>query len=438
MIMNGKPMRLLLTFIFMTFAMPAWATLEIDISKGHLDPMPIAIPDFVGASDPEREIGAQIAGLIRANLERSGLFRPLDPASFIEHQTNINVQPRFADWRIIKTDALLSGRLVMESDNRMRIEFRLWDVLAETQLVGLQLATTPENWRRIGNKISDVIYQKLTGETGYFDTRIVFIAETGPKTDRVKRLAIMDQDGANPTFLTSGKYTVLTPRFSPTAQQITYMSYASRTPSVFLFNIETGRQEVLGDFPGMTFAPRFSPDGTKVIMSLVQGGNSDVWVMDLRTRQRTRLTSSPAIDTSPSFSPDGSRIVFNSDRGGTPQLYVMNADGSGIHRISFGKGTYSAPVWSPRGDLIAFTKSLNRKFHIGVMRPEGDVERILTTAYLDEGPTWSPNGRVLMFTREPRPGSGPHIWSIDLTGANLRQVPTPGDASDPAWSPLIQ
>ncbi len=431
-------MRFILVFALMLLASPAWARLEIDITKGHLDPMPIAVPDFLGTTDPERETGAKIAALIAQNLTRSGLFKPLDKASFIEHQSNINVQPRFADWRIIHTDALVAGQITIDKDNRMQVAFRLWDVLSEQQLVGLQLASTPENWRRIAHKVSDAIYRKLTGENGYFDTRIVFISESGPKTDRVKRLAIMDQDGANPTFLTSGNYTVLTPRFSPTAQQITYMSYATRTPSVYLFNIETGRQEALGDFPGMTFAPRFSPDGGKVIMSLVQGGNSDIWVMNLRTRQRQRLTSAPAIDTSPSFSPDGAHIVFNSDRGGSPQLYVMNADGSGIHRISFGEGRYSAPVWSPRGDLIAFTQQYKGKFHIGVIRPDGSGERILTTAYLDEGPTWSPNGRVLMFTRETRPGAGPHIWSIDLTGSNLRKVATPEDSSDPAWSPLIQ
>lgn len=431
-------LKLILVLWVLLLAMPAFASLEIDITRGHLDPTPLAIPDFTGSSDPEREIGQQIAGVVRDNLQRSGLFKVLDPASYIEQQRNIDMQPKFAEWRVINADALLAGRVVIENDNRVRVDMRLWDVFAETHLLGQQMGTTPENWRRIAHKISDAIYQKLTGESGYFDTRVVFIAESGPKINRTKRLAIMDQDGANTTFLTPGSYTVLTPRFSPTAQQITYLSYSTMVPSVFLFNIETGRQEVLGDFPGMTFSPRFSPDGKKVIMSLVQAGNSDIWVMDLRTRRRTRLTSSSAIDTSPSFSPDGSKIVFNSDRGGSPQLYVMNADGSGIRRISFNQGRYSAPVWSPRGDLIAFTQQNKGKFHIGVLRPDGEGERILTTAYLDEGPTWSPNGRVLMFTREDRPGAGPNIYSIDLTGSNLRRITTPGDSSDPAWSPLIE
>jgi TolB protein len=317
------------------------------------------------------------------------------------------------------------------------VDFRLWDVFGEQQMIGLQYTTTPENWRRVAHKISDAIYKRLTGEESYFDTRIVFVAESGPKTNRIKRLAIMDQDGANPSFLTDGSYWVMTPRFSPTAQQITYMSYEGDRARVFLFNIETGRREVLGSFNGMTFAPRFSPDGQSVLMSLDTNGNSEVYRIDLRTRASERLTNSPAIDTSPSAAPDGSRIVFNSDRGGSPQLYVMNADGSGVTRISFGDGRYMTPVWSPRGDLIAFTKQRGGRFYIGVMRPDGSGERLLTESFLDEGPTWSPNGRVIMFFREPI-GQSPSIWSVDLTGMNQRRVQTPGAASDPAWSPLLQ
>ncbi|MFZ4602956.1 MAG: Tol-Pal system beta propeller repeat protein TolB [Caulobacterales bacterium] len=418
-------------------ASPARAAIEIDITRGHLNPMPVAAPDFIAAPGADPRIGQQISALIRSNLERSGLFRPVDQAAYIEKVADINVQPRFADWRIISAQALVVGQTTQLPDGRVRIEFRLWDVTAEQEVFGLQYATTPENWRRIAHKISDAIYERLTGEKGYFDTRVVFVAESGPKTRRVKRLAIMDQDGANPSYLTSGDYMVLTPRFSPTAQQITYMSYESGAPRVFLFNIETGRQEVLGQFPGMTFAPRFSPDGASVLLTMEQGGNSDVYRMDLRSRQRVRLTENPAIDTSPSGSPDGSQIVFNSDRGGSPQLYVMKSDGSDQKRISFGDGRYSTPVWSPRGDLIAFTKQSGGRFQIGVMRPDGSAERILSESYLDEGPTWSPNGRVVMFFREPRPGAGPSLFSVDLTGQNLRPAPTPTQASDPAWSPLL-
>jgi TolB protein len=408
---------------------------RIDVTEGHLNPMPVAVVDFLGQSGPAQQVGRDVAQVIRANLDRSGLFRPIEPAAFIERINAMEVPPRFADWRIIDAQALVVGQVTPLPDGRIRIEFRLWDVFAQESMTGFQYATTPDNWRRIAHRISDQIYEQLTGERGYFDTRIVFVSESGPRTRRIKRLMIMDQDGANPFFLTSADAMVLTPRFSPSTQMITYMSFETGSPRVFLYNLETNRREVLGDFPGMTFAPRFSPDGTRVVFTLDMNGNSEIFTMDLRTRARQRLTNHAAIDTSPSYSPDGSQIVFNSDRGGSPQLYVMNADGSGQRRISFGQGRYSTPVWSPRGDLIAFTRQ-SGGFAIGVMRPDGSGERILTESYLDEAPTWSPNGRVIMFFREGR-GTGARLWSVDLTGRNLRQIPTQTDASDPAWSPLL-
>ncbi|MGE3302634.1 MAG: Tol-Pal system beta propeller repeat protein TolB [Hyphomonadaceae bacterium] len=418
-------------------ASPARAALQVDITQGNLDPLPIATVNFAGATPQAAAAGADIASVIRADLDRSGLFRSVDPAAFIERQPDPGAQPRFADWRIINAQALVVGRATMLPDGRLHAEFRLWDVAGEAYVMGREYKTTPESWRRIAHKVADAIYEQLTGEKGYFDSRIVYVAESGQKTRRVKRLAIMDQDGANPSFLTSGAYQVLTPRFSPATQQITYMSFETGKPRVFLFNIETGRQEVLGDFTGMTFAPRFTPDGASVLFTQEAGGNSEIYRMDLRSRARARLTNSPAIDTSPSASPDGAQIVFNSDRGGSPQLYVMDANGGEPRRISFGEGRYMTPVWSPRGDLIAFTKQTGGQFAIGVMRPDGGGERILAQSYLDEGPTWSPNGRVIMFFRQSAPGAGPSIWSVDLTGQNLRRIQTTGDASDPAWSPLL-
>ncbi len=412
---------------------PASAALHVDVTQGNIQPLPIAIPDFIGASQ-----GAQVAGVIRADLERSGLFRPLDPKSFLEQVRDINVPPQFNNWRVINAQALVTGQTTMQPDGRLRADFRLWDIFGETQMLGLQFSTTPENWRRIAHMIADKIYERITGEKGYFDTRIVFISESGPATNRKKRLAVMDQDGANPIFLTRGDYLVLTPRFNPTAQMIAYMSYINRKPRVYLFDLESGRQEMLGNFPNMTFSPRFSPDGNKVVMSLEQRGNSDIYVMDLRTRNVTRLTNDPSIDTAPTYSPDGTQIAFESDRGGSQQIYVMNSDGSNAHRISFGGGKNGTPVWSPRGDLIAFTKQATGAFRIGVMRTDGSGERIITGGWEDEGPTWAPNGRVLMFTRTARGGRGSQIWSVDVTGRNERRVPSPGAASDPAWSPLIQ
>ncbi len=403
-------------------------------TSGNLEPIPIAIPEFTG-DDPALSLA--ISNIVVADLERSGLFRPLDRATYLEQIRDVNAVPRFGDWRQIRADALTVGRVFRGPDGKLSAEFRLWDVVAGKQLTGQRFALTEKNWRRLGHLVADKVYQQLTGETGYFDTRIVFIDETGPKDKRVKRLAIMDQDGANVRLLTQGQELVLTPRFSPAQHEIVFMSYTRDQPHVFLMDLESGKLDKVGEFPGMTFAPRFSPDGQRVVMSLQSEGNSSIYEMDLRTRQTRRLTSVQAIDTGPSYAPDGRQIVFESDREGTQQLFVMNSDGSGAHRISFGDGRYSTPVWSPRGDYIAFTKQMAGRFLIGVMRPDGSGERVLTEGYHNEGPTWAPNGRVLMFFREAQGAGGARIYSIDLTGYNERQVSTPSFASDPAWSPLL-
>lgn len=416
----------------------AMAVVEIDITKGNLKPIPIAIPTFIGSSLNDQKLGGDIAGVVISDLQRSGLFKLVDPAAYIERIGGLGQTPRFGDWRTINAEALLVGQISREPSGRLRAEFRLWDILAGKQLAGQQFFTNSSNWRRVGHLIADAVYERLTGEKGYFDTRIVYVDETGPKNARVKRLAIMDQDGHNLRMLTNGRALVLTPRFSPTNQEITYLSYEGGKPRVYLLNIETGQKEIVGDFPNMSFAPRFSPDGQRIVMSLQEGGNSNIYMMDLRTRRTARLTNTPAIDTAPSFSPDGRRIVFESDRTGNQQLFAMNADGSGQNRISSGEGRYSTPVWSPRGDLIAFTKKRGSQFLIGVMRPDGTGERILTEGFHNEGPTWSPNGRVLMFFREsPGATGGARLYTIDLTGYNERSVATPSFGSDPAWSPLI-
>jgi TolB protein len=424
------------------FAAPASAQLRVDVTQGNVQPMPIAITDFMATQPADATMAKNIAGVVRADLQRSGLFKPLDPKSFVDHITSIDATPNFANWRIINAQGLVTGQAQVLPDGRLQVDFRLWDVYAGfPPLLGLQyVLTTTDGWRQIAHMISDQIYQRITGEKGYFNTRIVFIAERGPALARKKLLAIMDEDGANPKYMTNGDYMVLTPRFSTTTQMIAYLSYVSGKPRVYLDDIDAGRQERLGDFPDMTFSPRFSPDGNKVAMTLEKNGNSDVYVMDLRTRAMTRLTTDPAIDTAPSFSPDGAKITFESDRGGSQQIYVMNADGSDQHRVSFEPGRNGTPVWSPRGDLIAFSNQSANSFHIGVMHPDGSGARIISNGWEDEGPTWSPNGRVLMFTRTFRNGHGSQIWSIDVTGRNEQRVqtPAPGDASDPAWSPLIQ
>jgi TolB protein len=411
------------------------AVLNVDINQGNVQPMPIALPDFIGATGNEADVAHNVTGIITANLQRSGLFAPINPQAFVEKISNTDAVPRFPDWRVINAQALVTGRITRQSDGRLRAEFRLWDVFAGQQLAGQQYFTSPDNWRRVAHIISDAIYERLTGEKGYFDSRIVFVDETGSKQQRVKRLAIMDQDGAGVRYLTRGDDLVLTPRFNPSTQEITYMSYGQGGPRVYLLNIETGQREIVGNFPGMTFAPRFSPDGQRVIMSLQQGGNSNLFVMDLRSKATTRLTDTPAIDTSPCYSPDGARICFESDRGGSQQIYVMPAAGGPAQRISFGEGQHSTPVWSPRGDYIAFTGQARGQFSIGLLKPDGSGERILTQGFHNEGPTFAPNGRVIMFFRDP--GNGPNLFTIDITGRNELKVPTPSFASDPAWSPLL-
>jgi TolB protein len=405
-------------------------------SQGSIAPIPIAIPEFLGE---DAKLSTEISNIVMADLERSGLFQPLDRGSFLEQVRDVNAAPRFPDWRSIRADALVVGRISHGGDGRITADFRLWDVTSGKQLAGQRFATSQQNWRRVGHIIADQVYEQLTGEKGYFDTRIVFVDETGPKDKRIKRLAIMDQDGANVRLLSQGRELVLTPRFSPTNHEITFMSYTRDQPQVFLMDLQSGKRELVGNFPNMTFAPRFAPDGQRVVLSLQSEGNSSIYEMDLRSRQTRRLTQGGAIDTSPSYAPDGRQLVFESDRDGTQQLYVMNSDGSNPHRISSGEGRYSTPVWSPRGDYIAFTKQFGGSFLIGVMRPDGTGERILTSGFHNEGPTWAPNGRVLMFFRDSQgDNGGPKIYSVDLTGYNERLVPTPSFASDPAWSPLLK
>src|SRR5215467_5443827 len=420
---------------------PARAVLRLDLTQGNPQPIPIALPDFLAGTPSDGQMSRTISQIITANLKRSGLFAPLIPESFLERFTDTDVQPRYPDWLATTAQALVTGRVTRQSDGRLRAEFRLWDVFGATQLAGQQFFSTPDNFRRIAHVISDQIYERLTGEKGYFDSRIVFIDETGPKDRRIKRLAIMDQDGASVRYLTNGSDLVVTPRFSPTTQEITYMSYGQGEPRVYLFNTETRAREIVGNFPGMTFSPRFTPDGQRVVMSLQQGGNSNLFLMDLRSKATTRLTDTDAIDTAPCYAPDGSRICFESDRGGRPQIYVMSAGGGPAQRISYGDSgySYSTPVWSPRGDLIAFTRQGQGAFAIGVMGVDGKGERILTEGFHNEGPTFAPNGRVLMFFRDAGGGgnAGPSLHTIDITGRNELRVPTPSFASDPAWSPLL-
>ena len=424
------------------------ALIKVDITRGNLDPLPIAVSPLHVDPNSEKlsifetaKLGEEISKIVEKNFKSTGLFNPLKKDAFVQKPDIAHLKPRFEDWRLIKAQALVTGKLLIK-DKKLKVEFRLWDLTAAKEMVALSFTTTPNNWRRVAHIISDKIYERLTGESGYFDTRIAYVSETGPKNQRIKKLAIMDQDGFNTKYLTLGNELVLTPRFNPTNQLVTYLSYFKNMPRVYLLDIETGIQEVVGNFPGMTFAPRFSPDGKKIIMSFAKDGNSDIYSMDMESRVVEQITKHPSIDTSPSYSPDGKYITFNSDRSGLQQIYVMRSDGTQVKRITHGSGLYGTPVWSPRGDLIAFTKVRKGRFYIGVMRSDGSGERLLTENFYQEAPSWSPNGRVLIFYRETKSdskgkGFSAKLWSIDITGYNERRLKTETDASDPSWSSLL-
>jgi TolB protein len=412
--------------------------LRIEITEGVIEPLPFAVPDFVdegGAGD----YASGIARVIASDLSGTGLFREIPREAHISRVSSFDSAIAYEDWKAINAQAVITGAVTVSGD-RIVVKFRLFDVFSGQQLgEGLQFAGTTQSWRRMAHKVADAAYGRITGEGGYFDTRVVFVSEAGPKNQRLKRLAVMDYDGANVQYLTDSSAIVLAPRFSPTGDRILYTSYDSGFPRITLMDVGSLRTQALAEQPGtMTFAPRFSPDGGRVVFSLERGGNSDLYMLTLGSGNLAQLTNAPSIETAPSFSPDGSQIVFESDRSGSQQLYIMPAGGGEARRISAGQGRYGTPVWSPRGDLVAFTKQHQGRFHIGVMRTDGSEERLLTASFLDEGPTWAPNGRVIMFTRETAGAAGQAaLYSVDISGRNLRQIPTDGAASDPAWSPLL-
>ena len=412
--------------------------LRIEITEGVIEPLPVAIPDLVPENAEAAAMGQQLSRVIAADLAGTGLFREIPANAFISQITDFAAPVQYADWKAINAQALVTGAVTVIGD-QVTVKFRLHDVFSDTELgEGLQFAGTTEGWRRIAHKVADVVYSRITGETGYFDSRVVYVSETGPKNERRKRLAVMDYDGANVQYLTGSEAIVLAPRFSADGNRVLYTSYETGFPRIYVLDVGSVQQRVLESQQGtMSFAPRFAPDGQTVVYSLSQGANTDIWAMNINSGQSQRLTSTPAIETAPSFGPDGSQIVFESDRSGSPQLYIMPAGGGEAKRISFGEGRYGTPVWSPRGDLIAFTKQTQGRFHIGVMRIEGYEERLLTASVLDEGPTWSPNGRVIMFARETQGAAGRStLYSVDITGRNLRPVRTPEGGSDPSWGPL--
>ncbi|MBO6602568.1 MAG: Tol-Pal system protein TolB [Roseicyclus sp.] len=430
-----------LAFATSAMAQSSPGPLRIEITEGVIEPLPFAAPVFIAENAAAADVAQDITRVISADLRGTGLFREIPSSAYISTITSFDSPVQYADWKAINAQALITGSVEQTANGQLVVRFRLFDVFADQQLgEGLQFVGSPDSWRRMAHNVADQVYERITGEGGYFDTRVAFISETGPKNARLKRLAIMDYDGANVQYLTDSRNIVLAPRFSPNGDRVIFTSYESGFPRVYLLDVATVQRRQLEGLPDtMSFAPRFSPDGNRIVYSEESGGNTDIYLYDLNTGQRTRLTEAPSIETAPSFSPDGSQIVFESDRSGRQQIYVMPASDGEARRISQGQvGRYGTPVWSPRGDLIAFTFQNAGRFHIGVMRTDGSEERLLTASFLDEGPTWAPNGRVIMFTRETAGADGaPALYSVDISGRNLQRVATPGMASDPAWSPLL-
>ncbi|HEY0629459.1 MAG TPA: Tol-Pal system beta propeller repeat protein TolB [Sphingomicrobium sp.] len=384
---------------------------------------------------PGNMIGRQVSEVIASDLRSTGLFTPIGPGGLPSYSVEEAGNPAYPNWRNAGVAALVSGYIEQRPDGRMTIACYLHDVTAGRTLANQGFAVSGNDWRRAAHKCADLVYSRLSGQQPFLDTRVVYVAETGPKTNRQKRVAIMDSDGSNHRYLTIGRNTVVTPRFSPRGDKLVYVSHIGRRPRVLLYDVASGSERLLIPGNHITFAPRFSPNGRSVVFSMANGGNTDIYVVSVDGGEPRRLTSAPGADTSPSFSPDGRQIVFESDRSGTQQLYVMGADGSNQRRISFGGGRYASPIWSPTGNLIAFTK-IAGPFRIGVMNAGGGGERILTNGWQDEGPSWAPNGQFVMFHRTPQGAGAARLYAVPVNGGNARIMPTPVGGSDPSWSPL--
>ncbi len=426
-------------------AMPAAAQLSVDVTNTIESNLKVAIPAMPTQQNVETPagstelLGQKIAEVIANDLRGSGLFSPMGPNGLPVPTMTEVTSPVFTRWSAMNAEALVQGFVRSAGgDAQITVGCYLYDVAAGSELTRQGFVVAPRDWRRAAHRCADLVYSRLTGESPFFDSRIAYIAETGPKDKRVKRLAIMDSDGANHRFITNGQSLALTPRWSPDYKSIAYVSYVGRNVRIYIYDVDQGRQRVVLETGAAIFAPRWSPDGRTILFSMATGGNTDIYKIAASGGRPTRLTNTPGINVGGSFSPDGSQIVFESDRSGGQQLYVMNADGSGQRRISFGGGRYATPEWSPRGDLIAFTK-IAGNFRVGVMNISGGGERLLTNGWQDEAPSWSPNGRVLQFFRSSagRAG-GSQIWQVDLTGVNERRIVTPVDGSDPAWGPLLK
>tara|TARA_B100001989_G_scaffold120016_1_gene84564 strand:+ start:617 stop:1942 length:1326 start_codon:yes stop_codon:yes gene_type:complete len=430
-------------FLFILIKLPILNGVEIDVTEGKIEPLPIAIVEFNQENKNEDNYSSKIQNIISNNLGNTGLFKILPNDSFLQSESEVFFQPLFSDWKLIDANFLVSGKVTLEN-NRLKVNFKLWDVYQEKLVINKNISgVSRSDWRILSHIISNLIYEKITGEKGYFDTKLVYVAEEGTQEKKIKKLAIMDYDGNNHEILTDGNELVLTPRFSPDGKNIVFLKYKNNKASVYLMNIKSRKTKILGNFSGMSFAPRFDPNGKKIIFSLTDRGKSNIFIQNLENNEKFQVTNNKYINTSPYFSPDGNKIVFSSDRAGKQNLYIkgIKTISSKVERITYGKGNYATPAWSPRGDYIAFTKSYRKKFFIGLIKTNGKGERLISEGYLTDGPSWSPNGRTLVFFKTVKNINNQYetkLFTIDITGNLEKELITPYQASDPDWGPSIK
>ena len=429
--------------LWVAFVIPARAELKVDIIAGAVDPISIAIQKFETGKGVSSSDATMIRDVVENDLRRTGLFRIVSHDAFPEY-VKMGEMPDFKSWTAIHAQVLVQASLTLDEEKRYKLEFYVWDVNGTEQIEAQSLVASKKSARRLAHIMADAIYERLTGEVGYFDTQIVFIAESGPVGDRVKRMAIMDQDGYGFRYLSDAKTFVMSPHFSPNMQTVVFLSYRDDDPMIWTLDLDTGAQRKLGQFGGMNFSPRFSPDGTRVALSLVKNGLTHIYEYNLEDKTLRQLTFGNSLDTSPSYSPDGKKMAFNSDRTGRQQIHVLDLETGKEERITFGNGRYATPAWSPDGQFIAFTKIADDTFYIGVMSPNGRNEKILAGGWYMEAPSWAPNSRRVVYYETEKLGPAEterqsHIRSIDIMGQNLYDIEIPDGISgvEPTWSPRL-
>lgn len=424
------------------FCLPAYAELKVDIVAGAVEPISVAVQKFEVGSHASTRDAAMLRDVVDNDLKSTGLFRIVNRNALPEF-VKMGDMPDFKLWSAVRAQVLVQAKLTRQVDDMYRLEFYVWDVQGGEQIEAQSLVASKKSMRRLAHIMADAIYERLTGEVGYFDTQIVFITETGPMGERVKRMAIMDQDGYNMRYLSDDKTFVMSPSFSPNMHTVVFLSYRDEDPMIWTLDLETGEQRRLGQFGGMNFAPQFSPDGRRIALSLVKRGVTHIYEYDIENKTLRQLTSGGTINTSPSYSPDGKKMAYNSNRSGSQQIHVLDLESGQQERITFGAGRYATPAWSPDGRFIAFTKIADDTFYIGIMSPTGRNEKILAGGWFMEAPSWAPGSRRLVYYETEKDDDDierhSHIRTVDIMGQNIYEIKLPDGVHgmEPTWSPRL-